>query len=429
MDSSSISGRSGVPSFDPFEAAPLFKFAATWRSHLLLLLLPCLLILAIVITTTEGTLGSWVDFQIWADTRRTLGANDVPPANPQFPFLRDYPSWFLVVVIVMTCALVHRQWQTMALCLPGLRRNEVLIPRDQPVYGRIHRTLRLPSVMQDVDGGDHLAALTEKIRTRVIQPIGRLNVLVAFSAVLLTALLVLGQNRTGIFEVIAPKGQSRVERADWLELTYQSWWAGTSHLGGVLLYSAIATLGIYVILLQNIVGLVAVYIIMSIPALEETDVDWTNFDGRHGWTPLAEAYQTVVRSVVLHGLALSLLLVVLGIDNFRWVLVLWGLWALILPLYIVVPHLVFRTVARQAKERRYRLIEETRESGRRAKTVARRLVIDAQCSAFRAQVDDAVIRPLRLRRRDVARLLIGIVFPLALAVGQLLFSVQFGSDG
>lgn len=414
---------SAGPRFDPFLVAPIVSGTSSWRSRRLLLLVPLIAVVATCVAVVEGTIGTSGDFQLWADFKRVAGLGSVVPAPPRFPLLRDYPSWFLSALIAFTCVLVHRQWRVMCECLPGLRHQEVLRPRSDPAFSRMHHVLGLPRVTGA--SSDRLTTLVDWINHRVLSRLARYNVLVAFLAVLLVSLLVLGQNRTGIFEVIAPSGQTHGQREAWLNQTYASWWASTHHLGGVLVYSAIATLGIYVILLQNLIGFLCVYLCIAIPVLEEPDVDWGNDDGRYGWRPLASVYQTVTWSVVLHGLGLSLLLFVLGVENFKWVLVLWALWVTIIPLYMVLPRLVFRRVASEARRRRLELIAYTLETGRTGDPKAD-VELEDWAAHHRRITEDAVIRPLRMRRFEVAPLVIGIIFPVVLAVAQIVFSIEFG---
>jgi hypothetical protein len=413
--------------FDPFLAAPMMGATSRWPSRRFLLLVPAVAVAAIAVAWAEGTLGTPKDFQLWADFKRASGVGTAAPSPPRFPLLRDYPSWCLATLIALTCALVHRQWRTMRDCLSLLRHNEVLRPRDRPALSRIHRVLQVERTARSTSN-DGLRALVDRINDRVFRTLGPLNVIVAFASVLLVALLVLGQNRSGIFEAVAPPGQAASARQAWLSDTYASWWAGTSHVGGVLVYSAIATLGVYVILLQNVVGIVCVYLCIAIPALDEPDIDWVNDDGRYGWRPLATVYQTVNWSVVLHGLGLSLLLFVLGVENFRWVLVLWALWVTILPLYMVVPRLVFRRVVKEARRKRLAVLEQTLVTARSHQDPTRRMEVEAFVAEHRRAVETARIRPLRMRRFELGPVVIGALFPIALAVAQTVFSLTFGSQ-
>src|SRR5262249_53897830 len=131
-----------------------------------------------------------------------------------------------------------------------------------------------------------------------------------------------------------------------------SWWASDEHPLGLITYCLGALFGAYIIILQNIVGFQAVYVIVALPALVEFDADWLNRDGHYGWQPVAKVFRTVYLSLTLHGSAISLLLIVLGLRSFPWIFGLVAIWVTVVPLYLVVPWILFRRIEERARQHR-----------------------------------------------------------------------------
>lgn len=408
--------------FDPFRVAPFYRRAGGWPAPALLLAVPLTMAVAVVITTAEGTFGSIGDFQPIQDARRLFGWDGASPAAPYFPLLRDYPSWILVTIIATTWALVHLQWQRFRACLPSLEENGVIRPRPHVTVGRLDRLLRLAPADAPTDG-DALFRDALHRAHRVLDAFARMWWLVAIVAGVVTFLLVQSEDRNGVFQVLTPSLHGG-ERTAWIDASYDSWWAGKNHLGGLLLYTAIACGGIFVILLQNVVGFAAVYVVLAMGRFLEFDADWANSDGRYGWAALNRAFQTVFWSLAIHGVALSLLLVTLGIENFRWVLTLVLLYLVVLPLYTVVPWLVFRRVQIEAVSRRQSEIE--------AEVAIRdwkcRLEAEDWAAEKRAPLEQAQLHPLHVRRRVVSPIVAGVLLPIVLAVLQIFFDLTFGGN-
>ncbi len=431
-----MSSTSKQVSFQPFRCLPLLERHHSWRSRRLLYLLPLLFAAAIAASALEGTLGSATDFTPLDDFRRVFRVGNPEPSVPRFPFTRDYPSWFLATVIVLTCVLVHRQWSLMHECLPKLVSNRVLVPHKEPAWGSLQRFLGMKRLF---DRHIELSARTAATPFDVfvtamnkswLEVIARANVLIFGAAVLIVGLVVLNIQHNGLFEVLAPPGQDPRSRAVWLARTYDSWWAATTHVFGISVYAGAATLGVFVVLLQNAVGVACVYLAVAMPALVTCRADWDGADECYGWSPLSYMYRTVYWSLMLHGATLSILLVVLGGGNFRWLGILVLMWAAVIPLYTVVPWLVFRSVRRQAIQERAQEIDEGLRND-----LARADLSDTQKREVRriAREDKkamtaARIAPLRLPRPQIPAFVVTVLFPIVLAVFQIWFAFQFGPN-
>jgi hypothetical protein len=141
---------------------------------------------------------------------------------------------------------------------------------------------------------------------------------VAFLAAILAGLLLLGGRKNGVFQFMMP--EERRAQQGWLQDAYSSWWASSRHPLGESCFYLMAFLIIYVVLLQNLVGIVIAYGALALPEVVEIGADWLDRDGCFGWSPVVRIYRTVYLSLALHGFTLSVLLVVLGIRSFPWML-------------------------------------------------------------------------------------------------------------
>lgn len=428
--SSGISQRDKF-ALDPFLVFPVFsewtRKISSWR---LALIFPMIGGIVLLTCAIEGTLGSASDAQFWIDLRRIFSNRPADPSAAEFPLARDATSWFFLFVVGATCLLARRQWKLMKKCIPELVKSGALkkIERnsDFPVYPRyrwIHRrVLRLPQVLKRENSETSLEELNELVQwtNRKIEKIGRYGFSTAFAAFLLTLILILGVSRNGLFEVFGPY----YDNAGWLAESYASWWASKNHPLGLAAYFSIIMLGIWVALLQNIVGVFCVYILLSFSAIVELDADWLNRDGRYGWKSIAQVYRNVVFSTALHGLTISVALVSLGFKNFPWMFGIVALWLVVIPLYIVVPNLIFYRVGVVARRRRIKKIEELFKGKAEESDI-----MGTRC--FRDEIKEvhaAKINPLRIRPADLSAFAAAIL-PIVLTGVQVFVSVRYGSSG
>lgn len=424
-DSREFQRRWTPPAFDPFRSLPLMAFTRGWRSRRFALLAPVLILIGVVASAVSGSLGGLRDFTPAVDSERLFGIGH-PHASPAtFPFARDYPSWLFVMCIVLTYALVHAQWKAMRSCFPELAANGVIRPRREARcnwYQRLLRIDRLAAAARSEYAVDNMLQSCNRSFDRIAS-FGPVTALVTVGIV---ALLMLSEQRNGVFEVLAPPRLSDSARQAWISASYHGWWAGSNHTLGVFVYAGIASLGLFLIVSQNIVGFVAVYCVMALPAVVEFDADWINRDGCYGWSPLGRTFRTVCWSIALHGVAISLLLVTLGIENFRWVLVLAITWIVILPLYLVVPILIFRKVSKTARKAREIEVQSGFFEAIYIASPIEVISLEAQARSELEAARAARIRPLRVGRLEVSAFIVTILLPIVLTVIQLVFSVSFG---
>jgi hypothetical protein len=406
--------------FDPFAFAPFFGWARHVHTAWFGLLGVLIALTVVVVTWVEGTLGALNNFELREDVRRIVGL-DTEPSAPSFPLLRDVASWFLLLVIVATCMIVHRQWQLMSDGVSELRLNNVLIPETSARPSRLPLLNRL---LRGSDGQDQVMVLLKKINDFGQRIVARAALFVAGAAAILAFLLIQGEKSRGLFQVVMPRGLSPEGQASWLSAAYESWWASDSHPLGIITYFTLAVFGLYVILMQNVVGVVCAYLAVALSAVAKLDADWLNRDGRYGWRPVARIFRTVYLSLALHGLALSVLVVILGVQNFTWVSGLVLIWVVMVPLYILVPWLAFRSVEGTARRRRI--------DGLGAISPASAGTMDGvrQTHDLVAEIDRcrrAKIRPMGLGVPEFSTVIAFALLPAALTATQIFFSVRFGA--
>lgn len=390
--------------YDPFERAPLWVAFTRMRRSWISLGGALLVFAAVLASLASGTLGTLSDVQIIADIRRTFSLGDPPPSSASFPLLRDVASWYLAAVIIYTWILVQEQWRLMRIALGDLLRTGVLRPS--------------PSTISP-DGESALTGSLSRTQTG-IRIAHLLQPLALAAAIAAMAFLVTGEKENGLFRVLMPDGLSQSEQHQWLQDAYASWWAGSNHPLGLGVYFVFGTLGLYIIILQNIIGFLALGLVRRLRRVAVLDADWLNRDGRYGWLPIARVFRTVYWSLIVHGAAVALVVIVLGVENFAWIWWLVALWTAVVVLYTVVPWLVFRRVETGAKQRRIQTrIEHLHAAGLDASSPAPDLL------PYEAEIrwtHQARIRPLRVRAWSAASLGAVVILPLVLAAGQTAFA-------
>jgi hypothetical protein len=259
--------------------------------------------------------------------------------------------------------------------------------------------------------------------------VGRASIVIGGLAALLVFLVVLSEQRHGVFGVLAPVGLSASGRADWLDTAYKSWWAGSSHVAGLVLYCVVGWLAIFMVLMQNVVGLVCVYYVLGLPAVAEFEIDWMNPDGHYGWAPVTTVYRTVIQSLAINGITLSFLFVTLGSANFRWILELVVLWVVVLPLYVVVPLTIFGKVGTKAINRHVEKLQRDLESFTEGSSSKEDLLAQLLVRAEVRDVRSLNVHILRPKPLEASALFSSFLLPVVLAVAQTIFSFGFGAHG
>lgn len=411
-----------IKEFDPFTFVQSFRWARNANTWWFSLLTICFAGILLIVTSIDGTVGGPRDLQPTEDFSRVFHIGHATASKPSFPLMRDLTSWLLALIIAATCLIIQRQWKLMAECLGGLANNGALKP--QKVLKLDTRTSRMLRLDKQLAGCEKkpacaLESLVESITNHTAPRMARWTAIVAFASVLLVILIILGEKHS-IFQIFMPDGLSSVERNRWLSTAYANWWASDNHPLGFLAYFLIAYFAYYVVLTENIVGFVGAYLMVALPTVALLEADWVNGDGNYGWKPLSRVFRTVFLLLALHGFGISLLLVVLGIENFPWIIGLVLIWIVVVPLYILSVGRVFRRVQHDARERRITELEGFRIELDKV-AVPENVVLIHGIADEIERVRKVRIRPVKVA---IPRMFafVGYLLPIILTIVQLLKS-------
>jgi hypothetical protein len=312
----------------------------------------------------------------------------------------------------------------MSRCLSELAKNGVILAREKPTSNVISKLLRIDVMISGVPPSRSLDTFVGRV-TRTLSK-NKIWILLPLlvASVILAYLLVLGQEN-GLFQTLAPSDLSPAAREQWLHDAYRSWWAGTSHVMSHIVYFVFAILAVFVILSFQAVGIFAIYVTVGMHFLIEPSADWLNRDGRYGWAPLGRLYRTVMVAAALLGATLTVVLISLGPTNFGWIVSLLASYVFLMPIFTILPWLLFRRAQQNARALRIEQIEQ----------IIEKMKIDPEqdierMGPYLAEIDrcwSARIRPLRISSISFPTYLTLIILPIILAAAQIIFPLQFGS--
>lgn len=409
-------GPLGSRTFDPFLALPHVrpvKDRATWP---LVLIWPATLLLLSLVAAAQGTLGTSADIRPIRDAQAALGIPSIIETPASFPLLRDFGSLFLITVVCWTIPTTHLQWKRMRNALPTLAASGALTAKAAPAYSRGQVLLGIRRAATNGAAATPLESLLASSE-RILTFLGKSSYVMVILSFMGAILVALGPNRNGIFRAFAGKAPAHGLHW-WLATSYESWWASISHPVGFLLYILLMATGFFLVLIQNTVGLLSVWMLLGLDSVADFDLDWLDRDGNYGWLGIARTYHTVIFSLIIHGSALSVTLLVLGPANLPWIMSAVMVFSIMLPSSTIGPLVALRGLSRKAQNRRIgQLI-----GGMTATT------LDAQ-EAMRLRIQavrQAKAYPLRVRRGQLPAIFVAVLLPTALTGVQVYFSVKYG---
>lgn len=376
--------------FDPYQVSP-FRVAekiAWWAP------LP-----AMALTFVAWALGAWhagvlgrfQDQDYSALLAALLGVETEGSTASDFSLAGDPLSWGVGAIAAASGCLILLQWRYMEKCIPEAVESGALTPK------------------RDDEGNDMLAQLVGSAN-------GILGRRWTGAAIILSLAMFVGLElsgtRNGMYANFAPANLQGDDVAAWSRQAYESWWASENHLIPYALYHIFLIFAAYCIVLQNLVGLVTVGVVARLRKVSELSADWSNVDGRYGWSSFQKVFATVEISLFIHGLGLSILILMIGTDHVRWLSLLIAMWVIFVCLYLLLPWYVFRGTGRAAAKREIsRLQAEAKGADK----------INAhQTAMFIANLKSTKISPIGLAPRGFFPRFAGILFPVLIAFVQVI---------
>ncbi len=291
------------------------------------------LALMLATSTIEGNRGSLGSFDPWVDVQRVF-RDDITRSEPSFPFLRDYPSILLAILAMLTLVVIPWQWRLLRAAMPDAIRQGAITPVI-------------------ANGCDLLVAHTKKINDQMRRFSSRpYHAFYLVVATALTSSIVVGSRRSGrLFEVLVPGDLVGAARQQWLNDTYHSWWASLDHPLGVTVYFTLMVITFYAVIVQNIGGYFAIGYIWGLKknaVMREREIAP---DGRAGWQGMARAYRTVYFSLSIHGVAIAVIVLAMGVEA-TWVSGTVLIYLSAFLSYIFLPRFVFRSAILTDRSRR-----------------------------------------------------------------------------
>ena len=417
----SAGSRAEIARFDLFEHSAqmrLLRDAKPWTIVGMIVLGLVAVVLSAIIGHHFGSLS---DFQPVADAQRLMEIGDPPPSRPAFPLMRDVVSWYLIAMSAATLAITRRQWRLITDAVPHLSKAGVLYWRGDVSGGRgWHRAL-VGSTHADGAPAEFLDAAFRNARRLVIAT-GRYWYAIFIVAVVVAAGYINGEIN-GSFGALAPPHLGGTAEHEWLHKAISSWWASPSNPNGLLVYFLISALMFSAIAAQNAVGLAAIYVFVVMSRTFEFRCNWTQDgdDSRYGWSPVAALYRITLLSLVLHIAAITSVMWLMGWGRFAYMTVLIVIPVIAVPLYIVLPAIIFTRFGRREKKRRIDelTVDLTSEVSGTQEIVALQTLREE--SAF---VKKARINPLRPRKREIPAVVVTILIPVTLTAVQLIAALK-----
>ena len=412
----SAGSRAEIPKFDLFEHSAQMRLLRDAKPRTIVGMIALGLAAVVLSAILGNAFGSFSDFQPIDDAQRLMELGDPPPSPPTFPLMRDVVSWYLIAMSAATLAITRRQWRLITDAVPHLSKAGVLYWRGDVSGGRgWHRALVGSSHADDAPA-DFLDAAFRNAR-RLVTATGRYWYAIFVVAVVVAAGYINGEIN-GSFSALAPPHLGGAAEQAWLHEAIASWWASPSNPNGLLVYFLISALMFSAIAAQNAVGLAAIYVFVVMSRTFQFRCNWTQDgdDSRYGWSPIAALYRITLISLILHIAAITSVMWLMGWGRFAYMTVLIVIPVIAIPLYIVLPAIIFTRFGRREKKRRIEelTVELTSEVSGTQKIVALQTLREE--SAF---VKKARINPLRPRKREIPAVVVTILIPVTLTAVQL----------
>jgi hypothetical protein len=413
--------RAEIAKFDLFEHSAQMRLLRDAKPRTIVGMIGLGLASVVLSAIIGHRFGSLSDFQPVADAQRLMQIGDPPPSPPAFPLMRDVVSGYLIAMSAATLAITRQQWQLITEAVPHLSKAGVLFWRGAVGGSRAwHRSLVGSSHADDAPA-DFLDAAFRNAR-RLVTATGHYWYAIFLVAFVVAVGYVNGEIN-GSFGALAPPHLGDAAEQEWLHKAITSWWASPSNPNGLVVYVLISTLMFSAIAAQNAVGLAAIYVFVVMSRTFEFRCNWAQDgdDSRYGWSPIAALYRITLLSLVLHIAAITSVMWLMGWGRFAYMTVLIVIPVVAVPLYIILPAIIFTRFGRREKKRRIDelTVDLTSEVSGTQEIIALQTLRDE--TAF---VKKARINPLRPRKRELPGVVVTIIIPVALTAVQLIAALK-----
>lgn len=234
-------------------------------------------------------------------------------------FLRDLPTLLTVLILSLTPALAYRQWRAIRVFLSDLVQNGLVFDEDKEQIAKL--------VIQ-------ANAFYRKWQNRVT--------VISFVSTILMCLVASGLAQSAaMFPPLQQSGQA---------IYYDQWWAriGSASWTLVMLWGA---LFIHVVLIQNLYGGRATYLVYQLGKQARLSFDPLALDGEFGWRSTFTILRCTWSTLLIHGMAMAMIGLIIPSAGLLYMLPLFAQWVIAMPIYIGVPlYVMWKNMVRWRKE-------------------------------------------------------------------------------
>lgn len=318
-----------------FDADTAFRWVDEHRNRTrgLWWVIPGLVLGGALASLLQGTLADGTSWSVLSrDFLDLAGRGPSQTADPSIPFLRDYSTILMLLLVGLFLNILHWQWRQMGTLLSRLHARGLM---------RFDKRGQEPSAVSIIEYGN-----------RAFSAIGgNISLLIIVAAFACSIALFFYSSSTGIYASLAPDGGANAT-SPWTAAAYDSWWAGlrAETWIGSLYYLFAAALAIYYIFKQNLVGLIFTGMFLALGRHIRLVASPVNFDGYYGWRALRELLQTVSASILTHMLMIVALFLLVPIRGAYWATPVLVIFVVLNPLYVLVATVLYRHLVKTYRD-------------------------------------------------------------------------------
>ena len=222
------------------------------------------------------------------------------------PLLRDIWTLGIAATAILTVTIVYVQWQLMGRLFIDLEKKRIL---------RFNSRVRFQTTLQGTN--------------RFLKQYGW------FTAAVLSLITTFLALREMAYEGILPGLAAAAGVSP--QANYAAWWAGHHNRLGITAYAGLTYIYNYYIALQNIVGITLIILLVRQATNIRIDYNLTRPDKYYGWLGARRLLLTVYISIMNHAVAIALLLVLMPSYSITSLPIVFGIFLLLNPLFVLLP--------------------------------------------------------------------------------------------